>query len=68
MFTIIGILIIIAGIAMLIIRPMLNEERVVVAESKYGKEYKEPAHPALLWFNKTKYLGLLGIGLILTLH
>jgi hypothetical protein len=64
MFTFIGILIILAGIAMLIIRPMLNEERVVVAESSYGKEYKEPSHPALLWFNKTKSIGFILIGLL----
>lgn len=67
MFTIIGILIILVGVAMIFIRPMLKEERVVVAESSYGKEYKGPSHPALLWFNKWKSIGFMLFGLFVAL-
>lgn len=65
MFILFGILISIAGIAMLIIRPMLNTE-VVVEKNKWGDEETTGAsHPMLLWFNPFKSIMMMLIGLVL---
>ncbi len=65
MFILFGILVFIAGIAMLIIRPMLNTE-VVVEKNKWGDEETQGAsHPMLLWFNPFKSIMLMLIGLVL---
>ena len=67
MFIIFGILFIIAGIAMLIIRPTLNSE-VVVEENKWGdKEETGAAHPLLLWFNGFKSTVIMAVGFVLML-
>ena len=67
MFIIFGILFIVAGIAMLIIRPTLSEE-VVVEENKWGdKEETSAAHPILLWFNGFKSTVILTVGFVFML-
>jgi len=68
MFIIFGILIIITGIAMLIIRPTLNTEEVVVEENRWGdKEVQSAAHPMLLWFSPLKSIAVMVLGLVLML-
>ena len=67
MFIFIGILIIIAGIAMLVIRPMLNETEVVVENKWKEKETRSASNPTLLWFNRPKSFGLIAIGLVFAL-
>ena len=65
MFILFGILILIAGIAMLIIRPMLSSE-VVVEKNKWGDEDETNAsHPMLLWFSPFKSVMTILIGLLL---
>lgn len=63
---ILGFLILIAALAMLIIRPSLKEERVKKGDNRYGEAvYEEPAHPLLLWFNKQKSIALIVLALVL---
>lgn len=65
MFIIFGILFIIAGIAMIMIRPSLSSE-VVVEMNKWGNEERsEVSHPMLLWFNPFKSIMIMLIGLVL---
>ncbi len=67
MFIIFGILFIVAGIAMLIIRPTLSEE-VVVEKNKWDEKVETGiAHPMLLWFSGFKSTVIIVVGIVFML-
>lgn len=66
MFIIFGILVFVAGIAMLIIRPQLRNQEVVGEKNKWNEsETKRASHPLLLWFSTAKSLTTMLIGVLL---